>query len=252
VKNLQHTTRIALVGKYVALRDAYISVAEALYHAGYAADSNIEIDWVQAEDITAENVEALLGNVDGILVPGGFGDRGVEGKILATQYAREKKIPFLGICLGMQVACIEYARNVLGYEDANSSEINELTQHPVIDLLPEQKEIEDLGGTLRLGLYPCKLEPGSKAYDAYGDTLVYERHRHRYEFNNEYRDAMIQAGFRFSGTSPDGRLVEIIEVVDHPWFVASQFHPEFTSRPNRPQPLFRDFVKASQNNAQSK
>jgi CTP synthase len=245
VKNLQHTTRIALVGKYVALRDAYISVAEALYHAGFAADSNIEIDWVQAEDVTEANVHELLGQADGILVPGGFGDRGVEGKILASKYARENKVPFLGICLGMQVACIEYARHVLGHSDANSSEIDELTKHPVIDLLPEQKDVEDMGGTLRLGLYPCKLEPGSKAAEAYGDTLVYERHRHRYEFNNEYRDAMVQAGFEFSGTSPDGRLVEIIELKNHPWFVASQFHPEFTSRPNRPQPLFREFVKAS-------
>ncbi|PWK07858.1 CTP synthase [Tumebacillus permanentifrigoris] len=245
VKNLQHTTRIALVGKYVALRDAYISVAEALYHAGFAADSNIEIDWIQAEDVTAENVQELLGNADGILVPGGFGDRGVEGKILATKYARENQVPYLGICLGMQVACIEYARHVLGHTDANSSEIDALTTHPVIDLLPEQKEVEDLGGTLRLGLYPCKLEPGSKVATAYGDTLVYERHRHRYEFNNEYRDAMLNAGFEFSGTSPDGRLVEIIELKDHPWFVASQFHPEFTSRPNRPQPLFREFVRAS-------
>ncbi|MBL0389128.1 CTP synthase [Tumebacillus sp. ITR2] len=252
VKNLQHTTRIALVGKYVALRDAYISVAEALYHAGFAADSNVEIDWVQAEDVTEENVHDLLGRADGILVPGGFGDRGVEGKILATKYAREHKVPFLGICLGMQVACIEYARHVLGHRDANSSEINELTTHPVIDLLPEQKDIEDMGGTLRLGLYPCKLEPGSKAADAYGDTLVYERHRHRYEFNNEYRDGMTEAGFAFSGTSPDGRLVEIIELKDHPWFLASQFHPEFTSRPNRPQPLFRDFVKASLERGQGK
>ncbi|HEU4963776.1 MAG TPA: CTP synthase [Bacilli bacterium] len=247
VKNLKHTTRIALVGKYVSLRDAYISVAEALYHAGYHSDSNIEIDWVQAEDVTEANVDELLGQADGILVPGGFGDRGVEGKVIATRYAREKKIPFLGICLGMQVACIEFARHVLGYEDANSSEINELTRYPVIDLLPEQKDVEDLGGTLRLGLYPCKLVPGSKAHEAYGDTLVYERHRHRYEFNNEYRDAMIQAGFSFSGTSPDGRLVEVIELKDHPWFIASQFHPEFTSRPNRPQPLFREFVKAALN-----
>ncbi|TCP52730.1 CTP synthase [Tumebacillus sp. BK434] len=245
VKNLQHTTKIALVGKYVALRDAYISVAEALHHAGFAADSNIDIDWIPAEEVTAENVDELLGSADGILVPGGFGDRGVEGKIIATRYAREKQIPFLGICLGMQVACIEYARGVLGYEDANSSEINELTEHPVIDLLPEQKDIEDLGGTLRLGLYPCKLEPGTKAYAAYGESLIYERHRHRYEFNNEYREEMKQQGFLFSGTSPDGRLVEIVELQDHPWFVASQFHPEFTSRPNRPQPLFRDFVRAA-------
>ncbi|ASS76991.1 CTP synthetase [Tumebacillus algifaecis] len=245
VKNLQHTTKIALVGKYVALRDAYISVAEALYHAGFAADSNIEIDWIPAEEVTEGNVDELLASADGILVPGGFGDRGVEGKIIATRYAREKKIPFLGICLGMQVACIEYARNVLGYADANSSEINELTSAPVIDLLPEQKDIEDLGGTLRLGLYPCKIENGTKAYEAYGDSLIYERHRHRYEFNNEYREEMKKHGFHFSGTSPDGRLVEIIELADHPWFVASQFHPEFTSRPNRPQPLFRDFVKAA-------
>jgi len=252
VKNLQHTTRIALVGKYVALRDAYISVAEALYHAGFDADSNVEIDWVQAEEVTEENVEELLGGADGILVPGGFGDRGVEGKILATRYARENKVPFLGICLGMQVACIEYARHVLGYEGANSSEINEFTSFPVIDLLPEQKDVEDLGGTLRLGLYPCKLKTDTKAYEAYGDTLVYERHRHRYEFNNEYREAMEGAGFLFSGTSPDGRLVEIIELADHPWFVASQFHPEFTSRPNRPQPLFRDFVKAALVNRESK
>jgi CTP synthase len=251
VKNLQHTTRIALVGKYVALRDAYISVAEALYHAGFAADSNVEIDWIQAEDVTEENVQELLGQADGILVPGGFGDRGVEGKILASKYAREHKVPFLGICLGMQVACIDYARHVLGMEGANSSEINELTSYPVIDLLPEQKDVEDLGGTLRLGLYPCKLEVGTKAHEAYGDTLVYERHRHRYEFNNEYRDAMKQAGFSFSGTSPDGRLVEIIELADHPWFVASQFHPEFTSRPNRPQPLFRDFVQAALNHQQN-
>jgi len=245
VKNLSKTTRIALVGKYVALRDAYISVAEALYHAGYDADSSVEIDWIQAEEVTEENVEELLGQADGILVPGGFGDRGVEGKILATRFARERKIPFLGICLGMQVACIEYARHQLGYEGANSSEINEFTPFPVIDLLPEQKDVEDMGGTLRLGLYPCKLKLGTKAHEAYGDTLVYERHRHRYEFNNEYRELMEQAGFVFSGTSPDGRLVEIIEVADHPWFVASQFHPEFVSRPNRPQPLFREFVKAA-------
>ncbi|ARU61001.1 CTP synthetase [Tumebacillus avium] len=245
VKNLQHTTKIALVGKYVALRDAYISVAEALHHAGFAADSNIDIDWIPAEEVTEENVDELLGSADGILVPGGFGDRGVEGKIIATRYAREKNVPFLGICLGMQVACIEYARGVLGYDDANSSEINELTEHPVIDLLPEQKDIEDLGGTLRLGLYPCKLEPGTKAFEAYGESLIYERHRHRYEFNNEYREEMKQQGFLFSGTSPDGRLVEIVELKNHPWFVASQFHPEFTSRPNRPQPLFREFVRAA-------
>ncbi len=245
VTNLSKTTKIGLVGKYVELQDAYISVVEALRHAGYAFDSDIEIKWVNAEQLTTENLEAELSDVDGILVPGGFGDRGVEGKILATTYARENKVPFLGICLGMQVASIEYARNVVGLEGANSSEIDPNTKYPVIDLLPEQKDIEDLGGTLRLGLSPSKLQEGTRAFEAYQDEVIYERHRHRYEFNNEYRQAMEEAGFVFSGTTPDGRLVEIIELKDHPWFVASQFHPEFTSRPTKPQPLFRDFVRAS-------
>ncbi|MBP1933995.1 CTP synthase [Ammoniphilus resinae] len=245
VQNLSKTTKIALVGKYVSLHDAYLSVAEALYHAGYDNDSDVEIKWVDAEDVTPENVRELLGDVDGILVPGGFGDRGIEGKITATRYARENKIPFLGICLGMQIAVIEYARHVLNLERANSSEIDPSTPHPVIDLLPEQKEIENLGGTMRLGLSPCKLQEGTKVLEAYESPLIYERHRHRYEFNNQYREAMKKAGFTFSGTSPDERLVECIEVEGHPWFVAVQFHPEFTSRPNRPQPLFRQFVKAS-------
>ncbi|PMC37503.1 CTP synthase [Bacillus sp. UMB0899] len=245
VTNLSKTTKIGLVGKYVELQDAYISVVEALRHAGYAFDSDIEIKWVNAEQLTNENLEAELSDVDGILVPGGFGDRGVEGKILATTYARENKVPFLGICLGMQVASIEYARNVLGLAGANSSEIDPTTKYPVIDLLPEQKDIEDLGGTLRLGLSPSKLQEGTRAFEAYQDEVIYERHRHRYEFNNEYRQAMEDAGFVFSGTTPDGRLVEIVELKDHPWFVASQFHPEFTSRPTKPQPLFRDFVRAS-------
>lgn len=245
VCNLSRKTKIALVGKYVELQDAYISVVEALKHAGYAFDADIEIKWINAEHVNAGNVHELLADVDGILVPGGFGDRGVEGKILATQFAREQKKPFLGICLGMQLASVEYARNVLGLKDAHSSELNPETTNPVIDLLPEQKDIEDLGGTLRLGLYPCKLTEGSKAFEAYGEEVVYERHRHRYEFNNHYRQAMEAAGFVFSGTSPDGRLVEVIELNDHPWFVASQFHPEFKSRPTRPQPLFRDFIKAS-------
>ncbi len=245
VTNLSKTTKIGLVGKYVELQDAYISVVEALRHAGYAFDSDIEIKWVNAEQLTNENIEAELSDVDGILVPGGFGDRGVEGKILATTYARENKVPFLGICLGMQVASIEYARNVLGLKGANSSEIDPTTKYPVIDLLPEQKDIEDLGGTLRLGLSPSKLQEGTRAFEAYQDEVIYERHRHRYEFNNEYRQVMEDAGFVFSGTTPDGRLVEIVELKDHPWFVASQFHPEFTSRPTRPQPLFRDFVRAS-------
>ncbi|MGG3736626.1 CTP synthase [Aeribacillus pallidus] len=245
VRNLSNKTKIALVGKYVALQDAYISVVEALRHAGYAFDTDVEIKWINAEHVTKENVSELLGDVDGILVPGGFGDRGVEGKIVAAQYARENKVPFLGICLGMQIACIEYARHVLNLEGAHSAEIDPNTKYPIIDLLPEQKDVEDLGGTLRLGLYPCKLVPGTNAYAAYNKEVVYERHRHRYEFNNTFRQQMEEAGFVFSGTSPDGRLVEIIELKDHPWFVASQFHPEFTSRPTRPQPLFRDFVKAA-------
>jgi CTP synthase len=245
VTNLSRKTTIALVGKYVELQDAYISVVEALRHAGYQFDSDIEVKWLNSELVDAGNVAEKLGDVDGILVPGGFGDRGVEGKIAATQYARENKIPFLGICLGMQLASVEYARNVLGLEGAHSAELNPDTPYPIIDLLPEQKDIEDLGGTLRLGLYPCKLTKGSKAYAAYDGEVVYERHRHRFEFNNHYREQMENAGFIFSGTSPDGRLVEIIELEDHPWFVASQFHPEFTSRPTRPQPLFRDFVEAS-------
>lgn len=244
VTNLKGKAKIALVGKYVALQDAYISVVEALRHAGYNFDTDIEIDWINSENVTAENVKELLKDADGILVPGGFGDRGVEGKILATQYARENKVPFLGICLGMQLASVEFARNVLGLEGAHSAELMPETPYPVIDLLPEQKDIEDLGGTLRLGLYPCKIKEDTKAFAAYNDEVVYERHRHRYEFNNEYREQMENAGFIFSGTSPDGRLVEIIEIEDHPWFVASQFHPEFTSRPTRPQALFRDFIGA--------
>jgi len=245
VTHLTKTTNIALVGKYVELQDAYLSVAEALKHAGYAFDADININWVNSEEVTDENVAELLAGSDGILVPGGFGDRGVEGKIVALKYARETKTPLLGICLGMQLASVEFARNVLGLEGAHSAELNPDTPHPIIDLLPEQKDVEDLGGTLRLGLFPCKIEEGTKAYEAYNDEVVYERHRHRYEFNNHYRQAMEAAGFVFSGTSPDGRLVEIIELNDHPWFVASQFHPEFKSRPNRPQPLFREFIKAS-------
>ncbi|MFS0783886.1 CTP synthase [Bacillus sp. 1P06AnD] len=245
VLNLSKKTRIALVGKYVELQDAYISVVEALKHAGYAFDADIDIDWINAEEVSDDNVAELLGNADGILVPGGFGDRGVEGKIAAIKYARENKKPFLGICLGMQLASIEFARNVLGLDGAHSSELDPNTPHPIIDLLPEQKDVEDLGGTLRLGLYPCKLADGSKAKDAYNDEVVYERHRHRYEFNNHYRQEMEAKGFVFSGTSVDGRLVEIIELQDHPWFVASQFHPEFISRPTRPQPLFRDFVEST-------
>jgi len=245
IKQLQHKTEIAIVGKYVALHDAYLSIVEALSHAGFASNTEVNIRWVNAEDIYENNVDEMLGGVHGILVPGGFGDRGIEGKIMAIRYARERKIPFFGICLGMQVAVIEYARNVVRLESANSSEINPTTPYPVIDLLPEQKDIEDLGGTMRLGLYPCKIAEGSLAMQCYEDELVYERHRHRYEFNNEYREAIEAAGLKITGTSPDGRLVEMIEMPEHPWFLAVQFHPEFTSRPNRPQPLFREFVKAA-------
>ncbi len=245
INKLERTVEIAIVGKYVALHDAYLSVVESLSHAGFAANADVKIRWVNAEEITDENVDELLHGIGGILVPGGFGDRGIEGKVSAIRYAREKQIPFFGICLGMQVSVIEYARSVVGLADANSSEINPSTEFPVIDLLPEQKDIEDLGGTMRLGLYPCKLQEGSLAAECYQDELVYERHRHRYEFNNQYREMIEKAGLLISGTSPDGRLVEIVELPGHPWFLSVQFHPEFISRPNRPQPLFREFVKAS-------
>ncbi|MCM3342201.1 CTP synthase [Paenibacillus sp. MER TA 81-3] len=245
VKQLQGRVEIAIVGKYVALHDAYLSIVEALEHAGIDANAEVNIRWVNAEEITEENVSEQLSGVNGILVPGGFGDRGIEGKVTAIRFAREQQIPFFGICLGMQVAVIEYARAVVGLTGANSSEINPSTEYPVIDLLPEQKDIEDLGGTMRLGLYPCKLQEGSLAMECYNDELVYERHRHRYEFNNEYREIVERAGLKVSGTSPDGRLVEIVELPNHPWFLAVQFHPEFTSRPNRSQPLFREFVKAA-------
>ena len=245
VKNLNKTVTIGLVGKYVELPDAYLSVVEALKHAGYPSETDVQVKWIHADHLTRDNIKAAVADVDGILVPGGFGDRGIEGKIEAIRYAREEKIPFLGICLGMQLATIEYARNVLSLEGANSAEINPTTPHPIIDLLPEQKDVEDMGGTLRLGIYPCRLKDGTKVKAAYdNEDLVYERHRHRYEFNNEYREAMEAAGLVFSGTSPDGRLVETIELADHPWFVASQFHPEFKSRPNRPQALFKAYIDA--------
>ena len=245
VRSLSKTTEIAIVGKYVSLHDAYLSIVEALGHAGIDAGAEVKIRWISAEDVKPDNVAKLLEGVDGLLVPGGFGDRGIEGKITAIRYARENRLPFFGICLGMQLAVVEFARNMAGLEGAHSSEFNPETPHPVIDLMPEQKEIEDLGGTMRLGSYPCKLAPGSLGAKCYGSELVTERHRHRYEFNNEYRERLEKTGLRVSGTSPDGRLVEMIELTDHPWFLAVQFHPEFTSRPNRPQPLFREFVKAA-------
>mgnify|MGYP000415608018 CR=1 FL=1 len=245
IKQIKQKTQIAIVGKYVALHDAYLSIVEALSHAGFESATEIDIRWVNAEDVYDHNVDELLDGVKGILVPGGFGDRGIEGKIIAIKYAREKKVPFFGICLGMQVAVVEFARNKANMMGANSSEINSTTLYPVIDLLPEQKDIADMGGTMRLGLYPCKIVPGTLAMKCYEDELVYERHRHRYEFNNQYREKIEAAGLKVSGTSPDDRLVEMIELPDHPWFIAVQFHPEFASRPNRPQALFREFVKAA-------
>lgn len=238
---------IAIVGKYVALQDAYMSVSESLRHAGIANDAAINIKWVNAEEIEAPDTDlvACFKDVDGILVPGGFGDRGIEGKIKAIQYARTNKIPFFGLCLGMQCAVIEFARNVCGFKEANSSEFNPDTPHPVIDLMPEQVAVEEKGGTMRLGVYPCKVMEGTLTEAAYQDEIIYERHRHRFEFNNAYRQQLTEAGLVIGGTLPSGRLVEIVEAKDHPWFLGTQFHPEFKSRPNRPHPLFRDFVKAA-------
>ena len=247
IKNLEKEVTIALVGKYVELHDAYISVVEALSHGGITNNANVNIKWINAEELENQDVNEVLSGVDGVLVPGGFGDRGVEGKIEAIRWARENKVPFLGICLGMQCAVIEFARNVVGLEGAHSSELSSDTKYPVIDIMPEQKDIEDLGGTMRLGLYPCKLDKETKAYDSYKDEVIYERHRHRYEFNNEYRSQITEMGMKISGTSPDGRLVEIVEIEEHPWFVAAQFHPELKSRPNRPHPLFEGFIEASLN-----
>ena len=247
VHRIQHpaaSVRIGVVGKYLPAPDAYISVTEALRHAGVHHDLRVDIRWIASESLEAGDRSALS-EVDGIVVPGGFGHRGIEGKIVAAQYARTQQVPYLGLCLGMQCGVIEFARDVLGEPDANSTEFNAFTGHPVIDLLPEQRDVSDKGGTMRLGLYPCKLAPGTRAAAAYQEPVVYERHRHRFEFNNAYREAMWEAGMVFSGTSPNDRLVEIIELKDHPWFVASQFHPEFRSRPNRPHPLFREFVRAA-------
>lgn len=248
IKNPKNTVTIALVGKYVELHDAYISVVEALSHGGFANSSAVRIKWVDATTLDRDNSTEVFQEVQGILVPGGFGDRGVEGKIEAVRYARENKVPFLGICLGMQCAVIEFARNVLGLADANTSEINPDTKNPVIDLMEEQKNIEDMGGTMRLGKFLCNLKEESKAYEAYGESSIYERHRHRYEFNNKYREVMEKNGMVLSGVNPTKDLVEIVELSNHPWFVAVQFHPELKSRPNRPHPLFSGFIKASLNN----
>jgi CTP synthase len=240
------TVRIALVGKYVQLEDAYLSVSESLRHAGFLHGCKVEIDWIDSETLRPENARARLEDADGILIPGGFGGRGIEGKILAAQVAREGGIPYLGICLGMQIAVCEFARHVAGMAGANSTEFDPETEWPVIDLLPEQKEVADMGGTMRLGADPIKLHAGTRAREVYGDEgVIYERHRHRYEVSIRLRARLEAAGLVASGTSPDERLVEVIELPDHPFFVASQFHPEFKSRPERPSPLFRDFVKAA-------
>ena len=248
------TVKIAMVGKYVELHDSYISVNEALKHGGIETHSAVDIHWIDSESLEGENInlDEILGDMDGILVPGGFGSRGIEGKIKACNYARTNNIPYLGICLGMQIAIIEFARNVLGLSGANSAEINPETPYPVIDILPEQKDVTDMGGTMRLGQYPCALNPESKSYALYGASMIYERHRHRYEVNNDYRNDLLAGGMIFAGTSPDNHIVEMVEIPTHPWFVACQFHPEFKSRPNKPHPLFRGFVTAAANRHKEK
>ncbi|HHX61986.1 MAG TPA: CTP synthase, partial [Epulopiscium sp.] len=244
-KNPIHQRKIALVGKYVELHDAYLSIVESMHHAGIHHQTDVEIDWIDSELLTVDNVSETLSGADGIIVPGGFGERGVDGKVVATQYARENKVPFFGICLGMQMAVVEFARNVLGLTKANSTEFDEKAPEPVIDVMGDQRDVEHIGGTMRLGAYPCKIIKGTKAYQAYEDEEVCERHRHRYEVSNQYRDMLTKKGLIVSGVSPDGNLVEIIELEDHPWFVGVQFHPEFSSRPNRPHPLFVDFLGAT-------
>ena len=248
LKKYDRKVKIAVVGKYVELHDAYISIAEALKHAAVANEAELEIKWVNSEKMEEDNnVEEMLKDVDGILVPGGFGNRGIEGKIMAVKYARENKIPFFGICLGMQCAVIEYARHMCSMEGANSAEFAPETQYPVIDLMPDQVDVEDMGGTMRLGLYPCKVYPGTLTEKAYGAELIYERHRHRYEFNNAFREQIVEKGLRIGGTLPNGRLVEIVELPEdvHPWFLGAQFHPEFKSRPTNPHPLFKEFIAAA-------
>ena len=245
IKNRHNEVRIALVGKYVKLHDAYLSVAEALRHAGYGLDAHIDIQWIDSETITAGNVEEILGQADGIIVPGGFGDRGIEGMILAAEYARANNVPYFGICLGMQIAVIEFARNVAGIKDANSGEFDENCKNKVIDFMPGQSGTINKGGTLRLGAYECVITPGTTMERCYGVQNISERHRHRYEFNNEYRELFTSEGLTIGGTSPDGRLVETVELTDRPFHVGVQFHPEFKSRPNRPHPLFTGFIEAA-------
>jgi CTP synthase len=242
IKAPKPTLEVALVGKYIELPDAYLSVTESLRHAAWANGVDAKVRWVDSEQLTAENVEQRLAGAAAVLVPGGFGHRGIEGKVLAAHWARIHQRPYLGLCLGLQCAVIEFAREVIGSQDVNSTEFDMFTANPVIDFMPDQREVEDKGGTMRLGLYPARLAAGSKARAVYGQEVVYERHRHRFEVNNRYRQTLEAAGMVLSGTSPDGRLVEIVELRDHPWFVASQFHPEFKSRPERPHPLFHGFV----------
>jgi len=249
LRNPQKEVTVCVVGKYIALQDAYKSIYEALVHGGIAGNARVHIVKIDSEDVKNNTVERLLGGAQGILIPGGFGDRGIEGKIRAVQYAREKSIPFFGICLGMQVACIEFARSVCGLKDANSTEFNKETAHPVISLLQEQRHIRNLGASMRLGSYPCKLLKDSKSSHAYKKENITERHRHRYEFNNDYRKQFEKAGMIFTGVNAGQDLVEIIELSSHPWFVACQFHPEFKSKPDRAHPLFREFVKASLENS---
>lgn len=245
IRSRKKLVRIALVGKYVKLHDAYLSVMEALRHAGYDHSARVEIDWVDSETLTPENTASRLGDADGIIIPGGFGNRGIEGMILAAQYARESNVPYLGICLGMQIAVIEFCRNVCGIQDANSGEFDEYGLNKVIDFMPDQNKNINKGGTLRLGSYPCQIKPGTKMMECYGRELIHERHRHRYEFNNDYRETVEAAGMVVSGTSPDGRIVETVELPENTFFVAGQFHPEFKSRPNRAHPLFKGFIKAA-------
>ncbi len=245
IKHPTSEVTIALVGKYTSLHDAYISVVEALKHGGISCRCIVNILWVDSEKVDKEHAAEILGNVDGILVPGGFGDRGIDGMLAAIEYARTNSIPYLGLCLGMQLAIVEFARHVIGYSDAHSVELDPSTAHPVISLMPDQDGVEDIGGTLRLGSYPCMLDKNSKAYALYGTEQIQERHRHRYEVNNEYRQNLLEYGMKLCGLSPDGRIVEMIELPDHPWFLATQAHPELKSRPNRPHPLFRGFVSAA-------
>ena len=248
IKARPYTIHIGLVGKYVELHDAYLSIAEAMRHAGYVYNTHVKIHWISSETINEENAKDILGGFDGILVPGGFGKRGIEGMITTIKYARENKVPFFGICLGMQVAVIEYARHVLGFEDANSGEFDEYSKHKVIDYMPGQSDDIDKGGTLRLGSYPCRIQEGTTMERCYKTSLISERHRHRYEFNNDYRNIMDDYGLRCSGVSPDGQFVEAVELTDLPFFVGVQYHPEFKSRPNKPHPLFLGFIEAAFNN----